>query len=124
MTAAAAAAPPEPTGPHPRILLDANLRAAWKSALESKRGPLVGSIVLCDEDSERKHEGALYMGAEWSKMLQACLVAWAATDKPAYATAALRYFTALLDDLEKIGDGKGGDKAAIRDSGYAIRNLG
>jgi hypothetical protein len=124
VTAVAAAAPPEPTGPHPRILLDANLRAAWKSALESGRGPLVGSVTLCDEDGERKHEGALYMGAEWSKMLQACLVAWAATDKPVYATAALRYFTALLDDLEKIGDGKGGDRAAIRDSGYAIRNLG
>src|SRR6185436_264148 len=124
VTAAAAAAPPEPTGPHPRILLDAGLRAAWKSGLETGRGPLVGAVALCDEDSERKHEGALYMGAEWAKMLQACLVAWAATEKPAYAAAAIKYFTALLDDLEQVGDGKGGDKAAIRDSGYAIRNLG
>jgi uncharacterized protein (TIGR03382 family) len=64
------------------------------------------------------------MGSEWSKMLQACLVAWAATDKPAYATSSIKYFTALLDDLDKIGDGKGGDAAASRDSGYAIRNLG
>ncbi|HZJ64582.1 MAG TPA: MYXO-CTERM sorting domain-containing protein [Kofleriaceae bacterium] len=124
MTAVAAAAPPEPSGPHPRILLDAGLRAAWKSALDEGRGPLLGAVALCDEDSERKHEGALYMGAEWAKMLQACLVAWAATEKPAYAAAAIKYFTALLDDLEQIGDGKGGDKAAIRDSGYAIRNLG
>jgi hypothetical protein len=124
MTAVASAAPPEPTGPHPRILLDANLRAAWKTALEGGRGPLVGAVTLCDEDREHKHDGALYMGAEWAKLLQACLVAWAATDKPEHAAAALRYFSALLDDLEKIGDGKGGDKAAIRDSGYAIRNLG
>jgi hypothetical protein len=120
----AAAAPPEPTGPHPRILLDGKLRAAWKAGLEGGRGPLVGAVALCDEDAERKHEGALYMGAEWAKMLQACLVAWAATDKPAYSAAALRYFRALLDDLDQIGDGKGGDRAAIRDSGYAIRNLG
>jgi hypothetical protein len=124
MTAVASAAPPEPTGPHPRILLDANLRAAWKAALKDGRGPLVGAVTLCDEDREHKHDGSLYMGAEWAKMLQACLVAWAATDKPEYVAASLKYFTALLDDLEKIGDGKGGDKAAIRDSGYAIRNLG
>src|SRR5687767_4581382 len=101
MTAVAAAAPPEPTGPHPRILLDKDLRAAWKAALDAGRGPLIGAVALCDEDAERKHEGALYMGAEWAKMLQACLVAWAATDKPAYSAAALRYFRALLDDLEQ-----------------------
>jgi uncharacterized protein (TIGR03382 family) len=121
----AAAAPPEPTGPHPRILLDAATRAAWKAGFEKGHGPLIGAANLCDEDrSRRDHDGALYMGAEWAKMLQACLVAWAATDKPEYAASALKYFTALLDDLEKIGDGKGGDAAAIRDSGYAIRNLG
>ena len=32
--------------------------------------------------------------------------------------------TALLDDLDDLGDHKGGDLAARRDSGYAIRNLG
>lgn len=108
------------------MLLDASLRAAWKAQAQRGRGPVAGAIQVCDEDatSPLKHAGALYMGAEWSKMLQACLVAWAATDKPAHATSAIKYFTALLDDLDKIGDGKGGDRAAIRDSGYAIRNLG
>jgi hypothetical protein len=122
-TTARAAAPPEPSGPHPRILLDGKLRAAWKAALDEGRGPLVGAVALC-EDDPHAHDRALYMGAEWGKMLQACLVAWAATDKPAYAAAALRYFTALIDDLETIGDGKGGDAAASRDDGYPIRNLG
>jgi MYXO-CTERM domain-containing protein len=121
----ASAAPPEPSGPHPRMLLDAKLGAAWKAALKDGRGPLVGAVALCDEDrSRRDHDGALYMGAEWAKMLQACLVAWAATDKPEYGTSALKYFTALIDDLDKIGDGKGGDTAVARDSGYPIRNLG
>ena len=125
MTSVASAAPPEPSGPHPRMLLDAKLRAAWKAALEDGRGPLVGAVTLCDEDrSRRDHDGALYMGAEWSKMLQACLVAWAATGKPEYASSALKFFTALIDDLDKIGDGKGGDQAATRDRGYPIRNLG
>src|SRR3954469_59746 len=90
----AAAAPAEPTGPHPRILLDAKLRAAWKAGVDKGHGPLIGAANLCDEDrSRRDHDGALYMGAEWAKMLQACLVAWAATDKPAYAASALKYFT-------------------------------
>jgi uncharacterized protein (TIGR03382 family) len=125
VSGAASATPPEPSGPHPRLLLDANLRAAWKAALQDGRGPLVGAVTLCDEDRTRRdHDGALYMGAEWAKMLQACLVAWAATDKHDYGVAALKYFTALIDDLDKIGDAKGGDKAASRDSGYPIRNLG
>lgn len=105
------------------MLLSPDLRAAWKA--RRGRGPIAGAITLCDEDraSPHKHDGAQYMGSEWAKMLEACLIAWAATDQPAYATSAIRYFTALLDDLEAIGDGKGGDKAATRDSGYAIRNL-
>lgn len=105
------------------MLLDQDLRAAWRD--RRGHGPIGGAVALCDEDraSPHKHDGAQYMGSEWAKMLQACLVAWAATDQPAYATSAIRYFTALLDDLDVIGDGKGGDKAATRDSGYAIRNL-
>jgi hypothetical protein len=107
------------------MLLDAQLRAAWKAQARGGRGPVAGAVTLCAEEaaSPHKHDGALYMGAEWSRMLQACLVAWAATDKPAYAASAIRYFTALLDDLDVIGDGKGGDRAAARDSGYPIRNL-
>lgn len=120
LSGVAAAAPPEPSGPHPRMLLDSKLRAAWKAQGQTGHGPVGGAITLCND---KEHEGALYMGAEWSKMLQACLVAWAATDNAKYATTALRYFTALLDDLEKLGDGKGGDAAGLRDSGYAIRNL-
>jgi hypothetical protein len=57
-------------------------------------------------------------------VLQACLVAWAATDAPEHAKTALRFFDALLDDLDRVGDRGGGDKSAQRDSGYAIRNLG
>jgi uncharacterized protein (TIGR03382 family) len=105
------------------MLLDAELRAAWRARSKEGHGPIVGSIAVCG-DHPREHAGAQYMGSEWKKMLQACLVAWAATGDPAHAQTALRYFTALLDDLDTIGDGKGGDAAANRDAGYAIRNLG
>jgi len=103
-TRVAWAAPPEPSRPHPRIVLDAALRAEWKASLDTGRGPLVGAVALCDGDRDaRDHDGAGYKGSEWAKMLQACLVAWAATDQPAYVASSLKYFTALIDDLEKIG---------------------
>jgi hypothetical protein len=107
------------------MLLDAELRTAWRARSKEGRGPIGGAIAVCDGDrSSREHAGAQYMGSEWKKMLQACLVAWAATGEPGHARTALRYFTALIDDLDTVGDGKGGDVAANRDAGYAIRNLG
>jgi uncharacterized protein (TIGR03382 family) len=107
------------------MLLDAQLRAAWKAQAAAPHGPVVGAIALCEDAQKTKeHDRAVYQGQEWAKIEQACLVAWAATDKPAYAATATRFMTALLDDLDDIGDGKGGDAAALRDSGYALRNLG
>lgn len=121
--ALAHAAPPEPSGAHPRLLLDAELRAAWKATID--RGPVKGSIAVCQNARDTAdHDKAVYMGAEWAKVLQACLVAWAATDSADHAKVAIRFFTALLDDLDRIGDKQGGDTAVQRDSGYSIRNLG
>jgi hypothetical protein len=120
----ALAAPPEPQGPHPRMLLDAELRAQWKAMAKLPAGPVVGAIRLCEDARVgNDHERALYQGSEWARLLQACLVAWAATDSKDDAATALRYFTALIDDLDRVGDGRGGDEAARRDHGYAIRNL-
>lgn len=119
------AAPPEPTGPHPRMLLDNELRAEWKKYAKIPVGPIAGSIKLCEEARDTdEHKRALYQGAEWAKVLQGCLVAWAATDDKQHAATAIKYFTALIDDLDVIGDHRGGDEAARRDHGYAIRNLG
>lgn len=119
------AAPPEPSGAHPRMLLDGTLRSAWKQAAKDNRGPVANAIALCDEArTTAKHDGAQYQGAAWQRVLQACLVAWAATESTDHAKTAIRFFTALLDDLDRIGDRQGGDTSATRDRGYAIRNLG
>lgn len=64
------------------------------------------------------------MALDWAHHLQACLVAYAATGQDDHAATAMRYFIGMLDDLERLGDGKGGDEAARRDSGYAIRAMG
>jgi hypothetical protein len=115
----------EPTTAHPRILLDSGVRAAWREQATAAHGPVKGAIALCEQArSTHELDRALYQGAQWASVLQACLVAWAATDSKDDAATALRFFTALLDDLDAVGDHRGGDDAARRDDGYAIRNLG
>ena len=123
--AATARSAPEPSGAHPRMLLDAELRAALHAQAAEAHGPVRGAIALCDEArTTDKHDKAIYQAGDWSSTLEACLVAWAATDDPQHAKTALKFFTALLDDLYAVGDHKGGDAAVRRDSGYSIRNLG
>ncbi len=124
LTVSVAHAAPEPTGPHPRILLDNEVRRAWRALATQERGPIAGSIALCESGQTGEHDRAVYMGSEWSRVLQACLVAYVATDRPEHAKTAIKFFTALLDDLDRIGDGSGGNEAARRDSGYSLRNLG
>lgn len=107
------------------MLLDNDLRATWKTYAKLPVGPIVGAINLCnDARTTKEHYRALYQGAEWARVLQACLVAWAATDSKDHAATAIQYFTALLDDLDSVGDHRGGDDAVRRDHGYSIRNLG
>jgi hypothetical protein len=122
---AAGAPPPEPAGPHPRLLLDGELRAAWRAEAKQAQSPVGRAIRVCKEAGESDaHDRALYQGAGWSKVLQACLVAWTATERQEHARTAIRFFTALIDDLDRIGDKQGGEGAGRRDHGYAIRNLG
>lgn len=125
-TASAQPGPAEPRGAHPRILLDANLRKAWKAAAADESTPVARAVRRCNQitAAPKEFERDGYMGLDWGHHLQACLVAYAATGKESFATTAMRFFTAMIDDLVTIGDGKGGDEAARRDSGYSIRALG
>src|ERR1041385_2951798 len=103
-TGVAHATPPEPTGAHPRMLLDDALKRDLRQYAKLPVGPVAGAIKLCDEArSTKEHVRALYQGSEWAKVLQACLVAWAATDDKDHAATAIQYFTALIDDLDVIG---------------------
>jgi hypothetical protein len=122
----AASAQPEPKGPHPRIVLDAELRKAWKAAASKSTTPVARAVRRCDQISASPKEFSRdgYMGLDWGHHLQACLISYAATGNAEHANTAMRYFTAMIDDLVHIGDGKGGDEAARRDSGYSIRALG
>jgi hypothetical protein len=121
-----AAAQAEPSGPHPRLFLDEKTLANLRD-LALRDGTVVSAAVKrCEEigNSPQSFARDGYMGLDWAQYLQTCLVAWKSTGNEAAARTAIRYFRALLDDREVIGDGKGGDGAASRDSGYAIRAHG
>lgn len=110
---------------HPRLFLDDALRATWKAQAKDKGSIVANAIAVCrGTDRPGDHEHAGYMGLEWAKYLQACLVAWAVSDDDDDARRAVRFHIAMIDDLDKMGDAKGGDKAANRDSGFSIRALG
>jgi len=125
MTARASAQAPDPTGPHPRILLDDSLRTAWKQQAKQGDSPVGKAIARCkatrDDPGEYRRDS--YMGFDWSASLASCLIAWVAKGDDADAKSAIVFVRALLDDLEQVGDGKGGETAVRRDTGYAIRSL-
>lgn len=124
--AAGAFAQAEPKDAHPRLFLDEGTAAMLKELARRPDSVVHAAVRRCDAITKRPDEFGRdgYMGLDWAQHLQACLVAWKATDDPQFAKTSYRYFLALIDDLQHVGDGKGGDKAATRDSGFAIRALG
>jgi hypothetical protein len=122
-TSYAAAQAPEPSGAHPRILLDDKLRATWKK--QAKEGAVARALARCDEtrSNPKEFQRDSYMGFDWSASASACLIAWVVRGADADAKQALVFVEALLDDLQMLGDKKGGEAAVRRDTGYAIRSL-
>ncbi|AKU98450.1 hypothetical protein AKJ09_05114 [Labilithrix luteola] len=123
---AAHAAPPEPAGVHPRLWMDATTRASMKSLAKKEGSGVVRAIRECNRvGSALKQESKnVYMGFEWGAHASNCAIAYLATGQASYAATGLHFFSALLDDWEYVGDGKGGDSAVRHDSGYAIRAVG
>jgi hypothetical protein len=122
----AVAQPDIPRTPHPRLLLDDKVKAAWKKLATTANSPVARAVDRCKQvgASPKDFGRDGYMGLDWAGYLQNCLVAWAATDNAKYADTAMTYFIAMIDDLSQVGDGAGGNEAARRDSGYSIRALG
>jgi len=123
---AAAEASAVPTGAHPRIVLNSELRASWKAAAKDPNSVVSRMVAKCDTIGKdpKEYDHDVYMAFTWAASIQNCLVAWVVTDKAAYANTVIRYFTAILDDRQDVGDGKGGDESIRRDSGYPMRVMG
>jgi len=86
--------------------------AAWK-AVQARCDSAAGAPIASG-----------YQGFEWADAVANTSLAWHATGDPRYASAALRYLRALLEDRFVIGDRKGGGDVVTHDSGYGIRTFG
>lgn len=120
------AAPAPPSGPHPRIWLDAETLSAMKRALSDKRSGAARSVALCKRAIEQPSEAdaAVYQGENWGRYLSACALSYRLTGDERAAAVGVRMLGALLDDYITVGDGKGGDDVVRHDSGYAVRFFG
>ncbi len=124
----AAAAPPAPSGAHPRIWLDAPTVTALK-ANAGKSGTAAAAVVAKCKDiaaNPSKYSDGIFMGYGFGYAAGACAMAWQLTKDPSYADAAIRQWRALLDDFQTLGDGAGGATAVSgdHDNGYAMRYFG
>ncbi len=114
-----------PSGPHPRIWIDAATRAAWQAQSSVASTAAARAVARCAE--ARSDPGTFaeagYQGFGWAEILTSCLVAREVTGSDEDAATALVYFGALLDDYDTVGDGAGGDDVVTHDTGYAMRTF-
>ncbi len=122
----AKAAPPAPSGPHPRILLNAPTLAALKGKLGDPTSGAAKAVAHCDAivANPTRFNSGVHMGYGFAFNGSACALAFQLTGNAGHRTQAVRYLNALLDDQETVGDRSGGNEVAKRDAGYAIRYHG
>ena len=127
---AALAAPPPPRGPHPRIALTAPVLSTLKRQLASPGSAVAAAVRACRASDPATGAPSGYQGDQWAFPASACGLAYQLTGDRAYAAKGTRLLRALLEDVERVGDGKGCVAGASpeqtiaavrRDTGYAIR---
>ena len=122
---AAAQSAPAPSGPHPRIWLDAPTRSAIQAQASVANGPVARASSRCTAARERPQDYAAggWQGFEFVTTLSACLTAYVAKGGADDLGTAIKYWRVLLDDYQKVGDGLGGDDVVTHDTGYAMRTF-
>jgi len=121
----AEAAPPEPSGGHPRLFLDAASLARMRQLAGDSRSAVARAIAYCDRvianpnDPDFVNGGATGLG--WQQPFGACAIAFVVRGDAGSRAQALRYFHTYLYDQSVIGDNQGGDDAVRPDAGYAMR---
>ena len=106
-----------------RILLDAAALGRLRASARLRTPAFLHAAARADEALE-KPLGSGYQGFEWAEALAGSALLWNATGEPRYASAALRYLNALLNDRLELGDGQGGAEVVRHDSGYGMRTFG
>src|SRR5579883_2513168 len=103
----AAANPPNPSGPHPRMFMSASAVAAYTSNATKAGTAAAGLVKQCDDTIATPADYMSRGGSDgnaWPQATVACAFAYVATQKPQYLTQALTYWQASLDDDQTLGD--------------------
>jgi hypothetical protein len=107
---AAAAEPPVPSGPHPRLFMRPADIAAYAASARSPGSAAAKLIARCqqtiDRPDELKERGGVDSDA-WPGATLACAFAYRVTGQKPYLAQALKYWRITLNDDQKIGDGLG-----------------
>lgn len=114
---------PRPAGSHPRILLTPERLAAVQHLARTSHPVWTQLQARCQELAGEDIESG-YQGWDWGSGVLSEALCWHATKNASFGNAAIKYFNAILDDGEKVGDRKGGDKIVQGDDGYPIRTRG
>jgi hypothetical protein len=123
--------PPPPLPPrdvaswkHPRILLTPE-RVNALMALQRANAPTWQALLQVCNDRVNGTSESGYEGEDWAYGTLALALCWHVNPgRTEYARAAGKYLVALMDDNERVGDHRGGDRIIERNDGYGIRNHG
>jgi MYXO-CTERM domain-containing protein len=119
-------APAAPSGPHPRLFLDADTTQALKAEATQPDSAVARAISDCEDvvSNPADHSGGGWAGFDFVAALVPCLVAYRATGDASARAGAVEYLGVLLDDKDEVGDGLGGDDVVRHDTGYFMRTFG
>jgi hypothetical protein len=99
--------PPQNPGAHPRMLLTSD-RLAQIAKLKSSGSPIWERLFDNCEEANKELVASGYEAWDWANDALSLAICFRVTNESKYAEQAVKYFAALLDDKEKVGDGKGG----------------
>lgn len=109
-TAAWAADPPVPSGPHPRLFMRPADVAAYAARARSPDSAAAKQIARCqrtiDLPDEFKERGGVN-GDTWPGATLACAFSYRVTGQKAHLAQALKYWRITLNDDQKAGDALG-----------------
>ena len=106
----AAADPPTPLAPHPRLFMSAAQLASYKANAGKQGTAAAGLVAQCQDTIANPGSYTSRGGSDgnaWPQSAVACAFAYVATGSSQYLTQALTYWKASLNDDETIGDGAG-----------------
>jgi hypothetical protein len=112
-----------PAAPHPRILLTPARLAHLAQEKDAGAPPWNWVLARCKKITAGDWTAG-YEAWDWAHAVLELPLCARMTHDPVYDAASIRYFTALLDDRHKAGDGIGGDSVITHDEGYSIRTHG